>query len=509
MKVRKYQWAGNIMPSDNTRVTRPPQDFTIQYKLKPGEHFFKDNRTGKVHVVSPQSTQVSQDKRTKKQRKADQAWAEKKKEQIRLQQAQEETAAVANAILERTMPSYYIEKATGEDLGMVGRLAADLVAPSAAIKGLQLLGKSAKYVGKGIDYLARMDMARYGYKPTTRYYFKPGYAGLNGIPIENGRIRVSNSDIAKEMEQRFGRKLTEEELDDIIGYASPRANIDANGNIVGMDFTKSELDYVNNNINRTLNYEKGVPTKTTRYLKQGEEPYELEELVENGQLKEGLGLEETYSGSRGEENFFNRKDDANTRASKYLGIKYGKKDRSSLGNVGEDNPHYRSGVILTTNGGQYSIDSFSHALKDLYRNLKQGRRYHRLNSSSDYVNANNFGQLNRYREEFSPEFIEMINKSNGQIPEGIRVGMNKSSGTLFFQRKSDGKVIGRLWHNTPEEMLQSSKVNDWITKINNEFNLGIKPARVVGNRIEWPNMYGVLYKKGGNLYDRTRLQIQK
>jgi len=49
-----------------------------------------------------------------------------------------------------------------------------------------------------------------------------------------------------------------------------------------MDFTKSELDYVNNNINRTLNYEKGVPTKTTKYLKQGEEPYELEELVENG-----------------------------------------------------------------------------------------------------------------------------------------------------------------------------------------------------------------------------------
>lgn len=40
-------------------------------------------------------------------------------------------------------------------------------------------------VPKGIDYLARMDMPRYGYKPTTKYYFKPGYLGINfGNPIE-------------------------------------------------------------------------------------------------------------------------------------------------------------------------------------------------------------------------------------------------------------------------------------------------------------------------------------
>jgi hypothetical protein len=37
-----------------------------------------------------------------------------------------------------------------------------------------------------------------------------------------------------------------------------------------MDYTQSELDYANNNLNRILNYEKGVPTKTTRYLKEGE-----------------------------------------------------------------------------------------------------------------------------------------------------------------------------------------------------------------------------------------------
>lgn len=370
------------------------------------------------------------------------------------------------------------------------------------------IGAKGAQLSKGVmDYLIAMDMARYGHTPTTQYYFKPGYLGINGTPIENGKIRVLTKDVAKELEQKFGRKLTEEELDEINGYASPKAYTDKNGNIIGMDYTQSELDYANNNLNRMLNYEKGVPTKTTKYLKKGEQPYNLEDLVENGRLKEGTGLEESYSGSRGEENFFNKKDEASTRASKYLNIKYGTKSRESLGNVGDDNPHYRSGVILTTDGGQYSTDSFPHALKDLYRNLKQGRRYYRLSSNNNYVNANNFGQLSRYNEEFSPELVEMIKNSNGNIPEGIRVGMNRSSGTLFFQKKSDGTVIGRLWHKSPEEMIKPS--NEWISKINQEFGLNINPARITpAGKIEWPNMYGILYKKGGNInYDKTKLRF--
>lgn len=389
-----------------------------------------------------------------------------------------------------------------EKLGLQTPTLAEFTNPGYFIGGgLGLKGKGA------LDYLIKADMPRFGYTPTTQYYFKPGYLGINGTPIENGKIRVLTEDAAKELEQKFGRKLTEEELDEINGYASPKAYTDKNGNIIGMDYTQSELDYANNNLNRMLNYEKGVPTKTTRYLKKGEQPYNLEDLVENGRLKEGIGLEESYSGSRGEENFFNKKDEASTRASKYLNIKYGTKSRESLGNVGDDNPHYRSGVILTTDGGQYSTDSFPHALKDLYRNLKQGRRYHRLSSNNNYVNANNFGQLSRYNEEFSPELIEMIKNSNGNIPEGIRVGMNRSSGTLFFQKKSDGTVIGRLWHKSPEEMIKPS--NEWISKINQEFGLNINPARVTpAGKIEWPNMYGILYKKGGNInYDKTKLRI--
>lgn len=367
--------------------------------------------------------------------------------------------------------------------------------------------KGAQLANKAANYAIRMDVPKFGYAPTTQYYFKPGYLGINGTPVENGKIRVLRDDVAKELEQKFGRKLTEEELDEINGYASPKAYTDRQGNIIGMDYTQADLDYANNNLNRTLNYEKGVPTKVTRYLKEGEQPYNLEDLVKDGRLRDDVGLEETYSGSRGKENFFNNQDDANTRASKYLNIKYGPKSRESLGNVGEDNPHYRSGVVITSDGGQYSSDSFPHALKDLYRNLKQGRRYFKLNSDVDYVGANNFGQLSRYNEEFTPELIEMIKNSNGSIPEGIRVGMNRSSGTLFFQRKSDGKVIGRLWHKSPEEMIKSS--NDWISKINSEFGLGINPARInPSGKIEWPNMYGILYKKGGNInYEKTKLRL--
>lgn len=181
MKIRKYQLAGNIIVQDNTRVQRPLITTPIKRKLKSDEFFYNDH--GTMRIGKYKNEQVSSDVRTEKQRKSDQSWADKKKKQMRMQQAQEQTARVANSIIEKTLPSYWVEKATGEDLGMVGRLAADLVAPSATIKGLQLLGKSAKYVGKGIDYLARMDMARYGYKPTTRYYFKPGYLGVNSSPI--------------------------------------------------------------------------------------------------------------------------------------------------------------------------------------------------------------------------------------------------------------------------------------------------------------------------------------
>lgn len=40
---------------------------------------------------------------------------------------------------------------------------------------------------KEINYLARMDMPRFGYVPTTKYQFAPGYAGMGGNPIWKAR----------------------------------------------------------------------------------------------------------------------------------------------------------------------------------------------------------------------------------------------------------------------------------------------------------------------------------
>jgi len=46
------------------------------------------------------------------------------------------------------------------------------------------IGAKGAQLSKGaMDYLIAMDMARYGHTPTTRYYFKPGYLGVNGGPI--------------------------------------------------------------------------------------------------------------------------------------------------------------------------------------------------------------------------------------------------------------------------------------------------------------------------------------
>ena len=42
--------------------------------------------------------------------------------------------------------------------------------------------------------------------------------------------------------------------------------------------------------------------------------------------------------------------------------------------------------------------------------------------------------------------------------------------------------------------------NEWIKQINEEFKLNIPLARVnPKGQIEWPNLYGVLYKKGGSI----------
>ena len=64
-------------------------------------------------------------------------------------------------------------------------------------------GIGSGITGEVIPILIRMDMPRFGYKPTTEQYFKPGYVGMNGVaaerrPISYGYNRESVANAAKE-----------------------------------------------------------------------------------------------------------------------------------------------------------------------------------------------------------------------------------------------------------------------------------------------------------------------
>ncbi len=65
-----------------------------------------------------------------------------------------------------------------EKLGLQTPTLAEFTNPGYFIGGgLGLKGKGA------LNYLIKADMPRFGYTPTTKYYFKPGYLGINGGPI--------------------------------------------------------------------------------------------------------------------------------------------------------------------------------------------------------------------------------------------------------------------------------------------------------------------------------------
>ena len=70
-------------------------------------------------------------------------------------------------------------------------------------KGVQLANKAANHV-------IRMDMPRFGHTPTTQYYFKPGYVGMNGGGIQSGPISYgyNREKVAKAASQEFGQDMS-------------------------------------------------------------------------------------------------------------------------------------------------------------------------------------------------------------------------------------------------------------------------------------------------------------
>ena len=159
----------------------------IKRKLQPGQQFF--NNHGQIVVVEPKQEVVQQDNRDSKVREESHKKSVQVRKQEQMKRAEEQTAQVAEAILKRTMPSYWIQQATGQDLGTVGSLVADLASPLILGKGLQLTGKGLQLAGKGANKLARFGVSPYTGKWTQfgnrQYRLKSGYLGMNSTPIES------------------------------------------------------------------------------------------------------------------------------------------------------------------------------------------------------------------------------------------------------------------------------------------------------------------------------------
>lgn len=94
-----------------------------------------------------------------------------------------------------------------EKLGLQTPTLAEFTNPGYFIGGgLGLKGKGA------LNYLIKADMPRFGYTPTTKYYFKPGYLGMNTVPLDkvlNPKLGLKLSDV-EHFYKQYGNASTDE-----------------------------------------------------------------------------------------------------------------------------------------------------------------------------------------------------------------------------------------------------------------------------------------------------------
>lgn len=155
MKIPKLQTAWQpIVVSDNTRVTRPVIDYTVERKLQPGE-FFYTTKSGNTVVGRSQNATVQQDNRTEHQKQQ----ANKAKVKAQEAEKQKKLDEGAEQLLESTklmFPSTYVsplfrdnEKSyfdnllSGEGSGStIGNLAIDALLPTGLTKSFSMLKSS-------------------------------------------------------------------------------------------------------------------------------------------------------------------------------------------------------------------------------------------------------------------------------------------------------------------------------------------------------------------------------
>ena len=324
---------------------------------------------------------------------------------------------------------------------------------------------------------------------------------------EDGTQFISLENLQKLSEERLGRRLTESELYDYIG--KPKYAMDDTETLGYPHFerdnpAKAGYEFEAGNLDELLqNFERFTKPDIIR-TRYGNEPrYNIEDLVdENGRLRRNVALQRANPGSHGVENWNLKSDkDPFVRVNKYTRTKYGAKKSENGLDIKNDNPFDRSGVLIKGGNNDYSIDSFFSALKYLRIALGTGgRKFFGMKPSQKFIRSNDYGQLRRYNENFSPELIEILKENNGELPKDIKVGINKNTGTYILQGP-DGTSIGTLTPRTNLEIINDYK--PIIDQLNKRYNLNIAYPRVNVNsgEIEWPNIFGILYRKGGKFKD--------
>ena len=444
---------------------------------------------------------------------------------------------------------------------VTGTLLTDLsnpyfLTPSRAVEGIASgIGKTVENGAKGIDYLVRMDMPRFGYRPSTNYYFKPEYARMNwfGINRRNPVVQqtprtdprtlitdanekfgssykqITLENLQKLAEERIGRRLLDTELEDYIGKGLFNDEL---GFAPALNRYEKEPYFVFEEANLPeilSNFDRFTSQNTIR-TRMGNDRYSLQDVQgmidDQGNLGHNVALQRVYPGNHGKANWNLRGDSNFEKVQKYFRTKYN--TGAQIG-ILRDNPFDRSGVLVKGGDGDYSIDSFMTALQYLNRSLgKYGKKFFELKKPvkkfrngdvrvMNTIGANDLGQRGRYEEiDFDPDFVELLKANKGELPKSAQVFMN-DKGNLRIQY--DKRKVGTLRPRDFQEITGYGSGADrvpgdydkLIDDLNKNYNLNIGyPTINSRGGIDFPNIYGILYnKKGGNINVPKNIQLYR
>lgn len=393
--------------------------------------------------------------------------------------------------------------------------------------------KGAQLANKAANYVIRMDMPRFGHTPTTQYYFKPGYTGMNNFNITSNVIdELSNTRKLFDLSPReiqagievndkansFKTIIPYSELDSKLGIKDSKRLFSTLEGQLG-----DEAIVLDNGIAfESPNEAKNTLGSLVKYLSQsnktrtrGETPYTEQEIInmlnpEKTGLKDGQTLESFYPGSHGVENWYDarvksdptkeyQRKQENVR--KYLRTVFGRIKKEDALDLRYFNPKGRSGVVVPENlDEQLSSDSSIMTIRHLLQELKNGRKYLQFTPTGYKNKLNHLGQKNSFRLKGSGELDQLL-QNNPELINQLDIRETRLPGFMAIHDKSNRKLLATLKQLDPEEIAKG--LNKELSELNKEFakyNIKINPFTFDEHNVYLPdNMSGILYGKGGKI----------